>query len=571
MKRSKGKMIKTRTVLYLLMMLMLLLVTIRLYFSLYSQISKTAYEKEEQNIEVFMNQIEGTLDLICNSVNTDLSRFAENQNVQDFFQSEGIFSVGRYNQVRNEIMNTIAFNSYNSFVQMSLYTEEKCIYPENGKEIQEILTEEELKKVNEYNGNTVWLRKNDKKNQFLVAKKVLLSSYSFQNGGYILAYINSNILDFIQSDFASMKEVRIVLSNEFGEIAVKESKRNMKTSEKILIFERELPVSHFRLSFEIPDSVFLEGIADMQKIVLHSILTAAALFLILAYVISVFVTNPFKDLIEMMKMSEGRLVTNEKRYLNYEANQFNEYYNQLVKKNQELIRDIYEKDIQMLQTQLEMLQTQINPHFLYNTLESVYLTLEAKGEQESAQIVYMLSKLFKYALKANKTIIISKEIEMVHIYLEIEKYRFGKRFDWKITVDDATENIKVPKLLLQPLVENAVKHGIEPSEYGGTIQISITTYETILIILVRDNGVGMTSEEKKELCSRIQEDTDRQSELRSSIGLRNVYRRLVNYYGTDARMDIESEKGEYTEVTIVIHDYKKMGEYANEISDCDSR
>ena len=237
----------------------------------------------------------------------------------------------------------------------------------------------------------------------------------------------------------------------------------------------------------------------MQKIMVNAILIAAVIFLIISYLMSVYIEYPFKDLMEMMKDSEGKLSINNKKYFNYEANKFNEFYNDLVKKNQKLIHDIYEKDIQMLQTQLEMLQTQINPHFLYNTLESVYLSLEVKGEKESANIVYMLSKLFKYALKERNTISLNKEVEMVKMYLEIEKYRFGKRLAWEITLDQVAKDITIPKLLLQPLVENAVKHGIELSKEGGMIDISITTYEEILVIVVNDDGVGISPEKIIEI------------------------------------------------------------------------
>lgn len=552
----KKKMLKTKTSLYLLSILILLLIMVSFYFTLYKQVSETVYQKEEQTIEIFANQIEGTLDLICNSVNTDLSKFVEDEKIQQFFVNKGA-SGQEYNYVRNEIMKTIAFNSYNSFVEMYLYTNDKCIYPQKNSDMKELLTVEEQRKVEEYNGNTVWLHKDVKKGQFVVAKKVLLSSSSFKSGGYIVAFINMNIMDFIQKDFASMEEAKIVLSNEFGEIAVKESENGIAGTEDAVVFNKELSVSGFEISFYIPKAVLLKSVSDMQQIMFKSILAAAFIFLVISYIMSIYIAHPFKDLIQIMKKSEGRLVINDKKYFNYEANQFNEYYNKLVRKNQKLIHDIYEKDIQMLQTQLEMLQNQINPHFLYNTLESVYLTLEAKGEKESAKIVYLLSKLFKYALKANKTIALSKEVEMMDRYLEIEKYRFGDRFDWNITVDSEVENIRVPKLLLQPLAENAVKHGIEPSDTGGTIQVSITSYENILMILVHDNGAGMTSDKVKKIREQLN-DSSARNQTEGSIGLQNVNKRLANYYGTDAKMEIESVKGEYTEITIIIPNYKKM-------------
>ena len=554
----KKKTIKTRTSLYILMIIAIMLSSITLYFTLFRWVTKAVYEKEEQNVDIFVNQIEGTLDLICNSVNTDLSKFVENQYVQKFFLEAEGYRSSNYNNVREEIMNTIAFNSYNSFIPVSLYSDTQCLYPEKGKDISKILTNEEIKMVEKYNGNTVWLHKDEKKGQFVVGKRVLLSSASFKPYGYIIAYINSNILDFIERDFASLREAEIVLSNEFGEIAVKESENRKEVMENAIIFEKKLNDSGFIISFYIPKKILFKSVMDMQKIMVNAILIAAVIFLIISYLMSVYIEYPFKDLMEMMKDSEGKLSINNKKYFNYEANKFNEFYNDLVKKNQKLIHDIYEKDIQMLQTQLEMLQTQINPHFLYNTLESVYLSLEVKGEKESANIVYMLSKLFKYALKERNTISLNKEVEMVKMYLEIEKYRFGKRLAWEITLDQVAKDITIPKLLLQPLVENAVKHGIELSKEGGMIDISITTYEEILVIVVNDDGVGISPEKIIEIGESLNKKENIQKKIRSSIGLKNVYERLIYYYGENAKLDIESADGEYTEVTVIIPDYRSL-------------
>lgn len=545
--------LRTRTSLYLLSLLILLLMTVSLYFTLYKRVSDTVYQREEQNIEIFTNQIEGTLDLICNSVNTDLARFVEDEKIQKILIAKKADGQ-EYSYIRNEIMKTIAFNSYNSFAEIYLYTEDRCLYPENEKTIDELLTDEEFRRVKEYNGNTAWLYKDDKREQFVAAKRVLLSSDDFHTGGYIIAFINTDIMDFIKKDFASMEEAKVVLSNEFGEIAVKESDK-IAEKEEAVSFEKELSVSGFKVSFYIPKSTLLRGVSDMQQIMFRSILAAMAIFLVISYIMSFYISHPFKDLIEIMKKSEGRLQVNDKKYFNYEANQFNEYYNRLVEKNQSLIHDIYEKDIQMLQTQLEMLQIQINPHFLYNTLESVYLTLEAKGEKESAKIIYLLSKLFKYALKAGKTIPLSQETEMVNKYLEIEKYRFGDRFGWEMTVDREIEDVKVPKLLLQPLAENAVRHGIEPAGGGGMIRISITSFENILMIIVHDNGVGMSREKVLDVKKQI-EAGEPKVRTGQSIGLKNVYRRLFNYYGEGAKLEIESVEGEYTEISMVIPDYR---------------
>ena len=352
-----------------------------------------------------------------------------------------------------------------------------------------------------------------------------------------------------------IKEVRLFglskyLIQQFIELRSRFFKENVDVLKRQYIFSEIYQLMNYVISFFI---IFLAIYESTQGILLVG---TAMTYINTSSKIENAIQNIVSNIFGIYK--DSLYIDNIKKYFNYEANKFNEFYNDLVKKNQKLIHDIYEKDIQMLQTQLEMLQTQINPHFLYNTLESVYLSLEVKGEKESANIVYMLSKLFKYALKERNTISLNKEVEMVKMYLEIEKYRFGKRLAWEITLDQVAKDITIPKLLLQPLVENAVKHGIELSKEGGMIDISITTYEEILVIVVNDDGVGISPEKIIEIGESLNKKENIQKKIRSSIGLKNVYERLIYYYGENAKLDIESADGEYTEVTVIIPDYRSL-------------
>ncbi|HBN05751.1 MAG TPA: sensor histidine kinase, partial [Bacteroidales bacterium] len=165
-------------------------------------------------------------------------------------------------------------------------------------------------------------------------------------------------------------------------------------------------------------------------------------------------------------------------------------------------------------------------HFLYNTLESVYLSLEARKEKESAEVVFSLSQLFKYTLKADDIVFLKDEVELLTKYLQIEKYRFGDKLIWNIFVEKGTESVKIPKLLIQPIVENAVKHGVEPSNTSTEIRVSISAYEKTLLINVYDSGNGMQSDELQKLIDH--QKSKEQDNGTTSLGLKNVYDRLHN-------------------------------------------
>lgn len=543
--------IKTRTSLTLQALLILIMLILSQYFILYKQISATAYEKEKRSFEIYANQIERSLTLICHSVNNDLAKLVEGDRFKDIIADDDITNAD-YNYLRGEIMKTIAFNSYNSFVEINVYSKDKCLYPRNGKDILNVLGDK-IEKVENLNGNTAWLNYDSQRDVLVLAKKVLLSNKDYRPGGYIIAYVNVDIMDFIKNDFASMKGAKVVLSNEYGDIAVKQSEMSETELEGGITFHKKLTNLGFNISYRIPKEVLYEGVRDVQKVMLQGILLISFLFLITSYLISYYIAHPFKDLIKVMKASKGHLKINDKHYVNYEADQFNQYYNEVVLKNQTLINDIYERDIQVLKSQLKMLQTQINPHFLYNTLESVYLSLEARKEKESAEVVFSLSQLFKYTLKADDIVFLKDEVELLTKYLQIEKYRFGDKLIWNIFVEKGTESVKIPKLLIQPIVENAVKHGVEPSNTSTEIRVSISAYEKTLLINVYDSGNGMQSDELQKLIDH--QKSKEQDNGTTSLGLKNVYDRLHNYYGSGASMEINSENKKYTKVTILISNY----------------
>jgi len=191
--------------------------------------------------------------------------------------------------------------------------------------------------------------------------------------------------------------------------------------------------------------------------------------------------------------------------------------------------------------QFKMLASQINPHFLYNTLETIRMKLICNGDRETANVIKILGKTIRRMLEVrDKTVTLASELEYISYYLEIQRFRFGSRIDYEIKIGDdvVTKEYCLLPLLLQPIVENAFVHGLEDKVGGGKITIDIRKIGQVLQILVEDNGKGMT-QEKCDLLNSAMKDVENSS-AKNSIGLYNVHQRIALYYGQDYGVEIKS-------------------------------
>ena len=220
---------------------------------------------------------------------------------------------------------------------------------------------------------------------------------------------------------------------------------------------------------------------------------------------------------------------------------------------------INEKELAAAQQAMEfkMLASQINPHFLYNTLETIRMKAFTVGDREVATAIKLLGKSMRYVLENIGTSFttLSKELEHVETYLAIQKLRFGKKFDsvFELAPEIDLSQVYILPLLLQPIVENAILHGMEERETGGLVKICIYKKEERerehIMIEVSDNGCGMTAQKQEELMLNIEvKDSGRTK----SIGLYNINQRLKLSYGQEYRLKILSRIGEGTMVQMSI-------------------
>jgi two-component system sensor histidine kinase YesM len=228
-------------------------------------------------------------------------------------------------------------------------------------------------------------------------------------------------------------------------------------------------------------------------------------------------------------------------------------FNIMIGKIRELLDSKIKEQENLKKAELRALQAQINPHFLYNTLDTIIWMAEAKKNAQVIEIVSALSSFFRISLsKGRDWITIGEEIERTNSYLTIQKMRYRDILDYEIQVDERVANYTILKLVLQPLVENALYHGIKNKRQGGTIIVRAKPKnENEVQLEVEDNGIGFTPEKLAQLQEELEDDSG-DIKLESGFGIGNVNKRIRLYYGKQYGISVKSEYHTGTCVTLII-------------------
>ncbi|MBD0378715.1 sensor histidine kinase [Paenibacillus sp. WST5] len=286
---------------------------------------------------------------------------------------------------------------------------------------------------------------------------------------------------------------------------------------------------------ELQTYTFFGGIAFLIIVVLLSI------------ILSLRISRPIKHLERSMKeVEKGNFDIQVDIQSSNEIGHLSNRFNRMTTEIKELmLQNVKEQELKR-KSELQVLQAQINPHFLYNTLDSIIWMSESGKSKEVTLMTASLAKLFRLSIsKGEEFISIFNEIEHIKNYLTIQKMRYKSKLDFEINVDKGILSYKVIKIILQPLVENAIYHGIRNNEGIGTIQITGIRMESRILLQVIDNGIGMSQEEIQNMYRK-----DRTSGKRSGIGVQNVDTRIKLHFGDQYGLQFESELGKGTTVNV---------------------
>lgn len=236
------------------------------------------------------------------------------------------------------------------------------------------------------------------------------------------------------------------------------------------------------------------------------------------------------------------------------------HFNLMMDELEESTTKLIEKEVSQRDAEIRALQSQVNPHFLYNTLDSVRMQCEVRGEQDIADVIISISKLFRYNTKwTNELVTLREEIEHVNNYMTIMKSRFDEKIEFKLNVSNNLEDCMIIKMLLQPLIENCFKYAFNNSEGGWIIDICAYTSNGVLTLKVIDNGHGINEEKLKKINNSLakQNVSIRSPENQESVGLWNLSRRIKIHFGSKYTVKILSENNKGTTVVVEMPVIKK--------------
>lgn len=317
------------------------------------------------------------------------------------------------------------------------------------------------------------------------------------------------------------------------------------------IFVEDIPLdtsnNKLRIVSIITDEAIVENANRFKNMGIIVITVSFLIAILFIYYISKLLSNRLLRLTKQVKqVGKGDFNTSIVIDGDDEIGRLSNQLDIMVRNMKELLDEVYQSNKQKLlmerkqnEIRFKMLASQINPHFLFNTLESIRMEAHSNGQDEIARIINKLGMLMRNSIEVGSgKVSVKSEIQVVQNYLEIQKFRYGERLDFVITMDQSTERILIPPLIIQPLVENALIHGIENSENRGKVWVNTKMTETGLLVEVIDNGIGI-SEKRKDYIYRSFEELE--EKVGGRIGLRNIHQRLQLSYGKMTGINIENK------------------------------
>jgi len=323
-----------------------------------------------------------------------------------------------------------------------------------------------------------------------------------------------------------------------------------RDSEENLISETTVGWTDWKVYSVVPTFSITKEIAESSKIILLIMLILLLLLPISVMAISYRFVHPITNLTkEMKKVSKGdfsvRLYENGLK----ETSFLSSVFNQMLEELESMVKRKYIDKIALQELELQMLQYQINPHFLYNSIESIRMTALLNDDQEAAQMLFSLGKILRFSLSdTNEITTVRQEIEVLEEYIALHAVRFDDIYSIIIDVDEEIYLYRIPKLVLQPFVENAIEHGVSRLESGGEIFVKGRLEQNQVVFRIENNGSVIPREE----IIRLNEELNNDEPTGDHIGIKNVHKRLKLLFGDEAGVSLGYSDEGKTEITVRI-------------------
>lgn len=380
-------------------------------------------------------------------------------------------------------------------------------------------------------------------------------SLSKQTGGNLLVYMGNQLI-------SSTDEIKV----DFSDTVFKKAKTPEKKYSGSFQLKNPnasyLAVYHYMDEYDmtfiylLQDSVYLGNITQiMPNVILLCIILLVLLFILCIYISNMFYT-PIKPLLKVMEdVQNNRMQTRITHKRNDEYQKIYTGFNNMMDEVNSLIDRLVISTSLQKDSQIKLLQAQMNPHFIYNTLESIYSLAKIHGEEEIANVIESLSSFYRFSLSGGASeITLRQAVSMTEHYLNIQNFRFDNTITCEIRLEPGLADYPVPKFAIQAIVENSIYHGIEPSNHPGYLTIDAYSQDENIIIKIKDNGIGIKNQELEALKRSIETPfaSQLQQQEAENFALRNLNQQIKLHYGDSYGLTIESAQNTGTSITITL-------------------
>ncbi|MBO9607363.1 MAG: sensor histidine kinase [Paenibacillaceae bacterium] len=502
----------------------------------------------------------------------------------DRFANSGISTVllaetagGPHEQVQNEVR-------IGTFLYSLVYTmagvERGYLYDAQGKryfQIKSSMLHEQASELpepavdpavlREYRGQALWVAANE---QMMYMERALYDVNTSEYCGYVVLGINSNYLKGEYAPFEALQYGQVYVLNEQGQpllyqsadewgaisgklAGIVDKQQFVAQDTRYLASVHVSPRKGWKLLNVVSRDAITAPAEQIRYWVLIAFLVSFAAAMVLTFVISTHITSNLRLFVSRMKhVSEGFFEKVQPPRSRDEIGLLADKFNLMSDKIQDLIKRNYEEqeqkqmaEFRTLQFEYKALQAQINPHFLYNTLESIQSLAILRGEKKIGRMIYLLGSLLRDTVRNTENeVTLREEVAYIRKYLDIEQLVYDDKLRVSYELDETLLDRLVPKFILQPIVENAIIHGIETKPGIGTIAIGCREEDGTVVLEVKDNGVGMSTDEASRLMRQEEEG------IAARVGVRSVHKRVRILYGDRYGLSIASVEGQGTTIRI---------------------
>jgi two-component system sensor histidine kinase YesM len=513
------------------------------------------------NTSIIRQQIEKELESIedaSNNLTLQLNVIFDNYNAQS----------GDYDRtVENEIYSALYGTelSFNSIDSVAYIDVENNIYASNGMltlNSYRVKDSSLLERAKTSNGESIWIKTyirdflvSSNNLYFTMVKKVIDLDLGTTHGYIVINVSEETISEILKTDYAHFVLVNdgfIISSNDKEELVTKVSTPDFNGETYVDenfygVEEVYVRADVSELNWQIVGKVYLEGLNDsiqnIWMLIVLSVLVIVLLIILVARRASLYIVSPINKLKEsVQRIAEHDFETPVTSIdSNDEVGLFAKNFDSMRLEIKHLLSEIEEKEKEKREYELALIFEQLKPHFLYNTLDTIAALTEMGRKKQSLKAINQLASFYRKTLNSGLELInIYDEVELIKNYLYIQQLQYSDQFDFEIEVVDDLNDYVIPKLTLQPIVENALYHGLNKKQGIGHLLINVWDDDEFVYLTVHDNGAGFDERLKDKLNAGDFSDFD------DHFGVRCIVDRLQLHFGNEASYTIRSEKDEYT-------------------------